>query len=135
MSKQSFTRDLDHEGPLYPKDFGFNIAFGLKRPIDPQYGKFIVSKVTQQYVYDKGQKSRIKTKKPLDFIPCGNATSQFQGFNETKKFMYGIPLLLCIKDLSQFSLSGDFYSDFFSYTEIRLQKCINTTTTMSCKSD
>ena len=35
LSKQSFTRDLDIEGPLYPKDFGFNIAFGLKRPIDP----------------------------------------------------------------------------------------------------
>ena len=46
VSKQVFTRDLDHEGPLYPKDYGFNLAFGLKRPIDPKYGRFVVFKVT-----------------------------------------------------------------------------------------
>ena len=38
LSKQSFTRDLDHEEALLPNNFGFNIAFGLKRPIDPDYG-------------------------------------------------------------------------------------------------
>jgi len=35
VSKQSYSRDLDHEGSLNPKHFGFSIAFGLKRPIDP----------------------------------------------------------------------------------------------------
>ncbi len=51
--------------------------------------------------------------------------------------MYGIPLLLCFKNVSDFSLSGDFYSDFFSYTEIRLQMCVNSTSTPSviCKSE
>lgn len=38
LSKQSFMRDLDSEGPLIPSKFGFNIGFGLKRDIDPTYG-------------------------------------------------------------------------------------------------
>jgi hypothetical protein len=49
--------------------------------------------------------------------------------------MYGIPSLNCIKNLSDFSLTGDFYSDYFSYTEIRLQTCLNTSTYSTCKSD
>ena len=42
LSKQSFMRDLDSEGPLLPSKYGFNIGFGLKRDIDPTYGRFIV---------------------------------------------------------------------------------------------
>jgi hypothetical protein len=49
--------------------------------------------------------------------------------------MYGVPTLNCFKNLSDFSLRGDFYSESFSYLEIRLQKCTNTTTFQECKSD
>lgn len=70
LSKQSFTRDLDHEEALVPRDYGFNIAFGLKRPIDPNYGQFLVYKVTQQYSYVNGVKSKTKSKQKLEIIPC-----------------------------------------------------------------
>jgi hypothetical protein len=70
------------------------------RQLDPQYGKFIVFKVSQKFVEENGKKSRIKIKQPIDYSPCRNATDQFLGFNETKKNNYGIPLLLCVKDLT-----------------------------------
>ena len=46
LSKQSFMRDLDSEGPMLPSKYGFNIGFGLKREIDPRYGSFNVNKVS-----------------------------------------------------------------------------------------
>jgi hypothetical protein len=49
--------------------------------------------------------------------------------------MYGIHLLFCIKNITEFSLKGDFYSELFNYTEIRLQKCTNTSISQNCKSE
>jgi hypothetical protein len=46
VSKQSFMRDLDASPPLKPGDYGFNIAFGIGKPLDMSYGKFIVSTVS-----------------------------------------------------------------------------------------
>lgn len=97
-------RDLDYEKPLVPSDFGFNIGFGLKRDIDPTYGKFMVLKVSQNYVNINGNRTRVKTKEKVEYQLCGNDTTQFQGLNSTKVDMYGIPILNCFKNLTDFSL-------------------------------
>jgi hypothetical protein len=55
-------RDLDSEKPLVPNEFGFNIGFGLRRDIDPTYGKFIVQKVSQNYVNINGNRTRVRTR-------------------------------------------------------------------------
>ena len=49
--------------------------------------------------------------------------------------MYGIPKMQCVKDPKDLKLQGDFYSEFFTYLEIRLVKCTNTTVYSKCKSD
>ena len=49
--------------------------------------------------------------------------------------MYGIPTLSCFKNLSDFSLRGDYYSESFSYLQIKLIKCTNTTSYNLCKTD
>ena len=67
LSKQSFMRDLDSEEPLIPSRFGFNIGFGLRRDIDPTYGKFIALKVSQNYVNINGTRTRVKSKQKVDF--------------------------------------------------------------------
>jgi hypothetical protein len=41
----------------------------------------------------------------------------------------------CITNQDQFKLQGDFYSEVFSYIEIKLKKCLNTTSTNLCKSE
>ncbi len=35
ISKQSYMRNLDREGELYPGDFGFQLAFGLEKSLSP----------------------------------------------------------------------------------------------------
>jgi hypothetical protein len=49
--------------------------------------------------------------------------------------MYGIPKMQCIKNQIDFKLQGDYYSETFKYLEIRLQKCLNTTTKQTCRSE
>ena len=51
--------------------------------------------------------------------------------------MYGIPKMQCMKDLKDLRLQGDFYSEFFTYLEIRLLKCMNTSVegSIKCKSE
>ena len=49
VSKQSFVRDLDAEDPLLPADYGYNLAFGLAKPMDFSFGKYIVNTVTFDY--------------------------------------------------------------------------------------
>ncbi len=49
VSKQSFMRDLDAEDPLLPADYGYNLAFGLPKPMDPSFGRYLVNTVTFEY--------------------------------------------------------------------------------------
>jgi hypothetical protein len=42
-------RDLDAEDPLLPADYGYNLAFGLAKPMDLSFGKYIVNTVTFDY--------------------------------------------------------------------------------------
>lgn len=44
--------------------------------------------------------------------------------------------MMCFKNISDFILQGDFYSEKFNYLEIKVQKCINTTENKNgCKSE
>ncbi len=65
-------RDLDEEPPLIPADYGYNIAFGLPKPLDPTYGRYVVNTVIFSYVTDAatGVKKRIKSKKPMNITLC-----------------------------------------------------------------
>ena len=49
--------------------------------------------------------------------------------------MYGIPKMYCLNNLRDMEIQGDFYSEFFSYLEIRLFKCSNSTSYARCKSE
>jgi hypothetical protein len=49
VSKQSFMRDLDAVEPLLPADYGYNLAFGLAKPMDPLFGRYLVNTVTFDY--------------------------------------------------------------------------------------
>ena len=46
VSKQSFMRDLDAEDALIPADYGYNMAFGLPKLMDPSFGRYLVNTVT-----------------------------------------------------------------------------------------
>lgn len=63
VSKQSFMRNLDQEGPLAPNDFGFDIAFGLGTPLDRSLGFYTTNLVTFNYEYNPdGSRTRKKYK-------------------------------------------------------------------------
>lgn len=91
VSNQSYMRNLDLEPPLIPADFGYDLAFGLPKVIDPTIGKYIVNRVAFDYVTDNstGIRKRIKSRTPVNFSLCENR--QFLGFNQSKVAMYGIP--------------------------------------------
>jgi hypothetical protein len=74
-----------------------------------------------------------KTRINIPFKPCGQ--SHFSGFDPEKIGMYKIDQFLCMSNVSSFELQGDFYSPRFRYLEIRLYKCINSTSSkIVCKS-
>lgn len=63
VSKQSFMRDLDTEDPLYPNQYGFEMAFGQGVPMDRSIGYYSASMVSFNYVkHDNGTQSRVKSK-------------------------------------------------------------------------
>ena len=127
-------RDLDQEPALVPADYGYNLAFGLQKALDPTYGRYVVNTVIFNYVTDAaGTKKRIKSRKPMNITLCED--KRFLGFNQTKVSMYGIPKMQCIYNEDEFQLQGDFYSEVFKYIEIRVQKCMNTTTRQNCRAE
>jgi hypothetical protein len=74
-------------------------------------------------------RSRIKSKQKVDIVPCG--LDKFKGFNKKTVEMYKIDKLMCIKNLDDFTLKGDFYSGKFRYLEIRMFRCENSTSPAS----
>jgi len=75
VSQQTFLRDLDSEPPLIPyndsvKVGGFDIAFGVGRPIDSSIGYYRVNEVHFYYSMNEtnpatGKPKRIKARRPL----------------------------------------------------------------------
>jgi hypothetical protein len=59
----------------------------------------------------------------VEFQNCGH--EQFKNANQTKVDMYGIPKMQCMKDPKELRLQGDFYSEYFTYLEIKLLRCTN----------
>ncbi len=115
---------------FHPQDGGFSISFGLDPgvTVDPSYVYFEASAVdilpTGQY-YDDGRVVTMKRKTPLPISLCG-----FNLFNHTEPEeieLYGIDSNYCINQ-NNLTVRGSYYSDFFSYIEIKLYKCQNSTT-------
>ena len=75
-------RDLDSEPPLIPYNDsigvgGFDMAFGVGRPIDPQIGFYSVNEVHFYYSKNEtdsrtGKPRRIKARRPLPIAECGS---------------------------------------------------------------
>jgi hypothetical protein len=90
VSKQSFMKDLDAEPALIPSDFGFEVAFGLSRDLDPTIGRYVVNTVAFDYIQNvTGIRQRVKDRSPVNITQCED--KRFLGFNQTKVSMYGIP--------------------------------------------
>jgi hypothetical protein len=54
-------------------DYGFNLAFGLKNPLEPSVGRFVVNRVENNYIYIKdGKRERNRTKSEVKFQNCGH---------------------------------------------------------------
>ena len=51
--------------------FGFNLAFGLSKPLEPSVGFFVVNRVHYNYIYDNGKRARNKTRLELEHQNCG----------------------------------------------------------------
>ncbi len=98
------------------------MAFGLKKPLEPSIGRFIASRVSFNYVNKNGKKVRNKVRTELNVQLCKN-TKNFHMFNQSRIDMYGIPQMYCFTDPSELAVQGDFYSEFFTYLEIKLLKC------------
>ena len=64
-------RNLDEEDPFIPKEFGFDMAIGLDKELDPTIGYMTVNKVSFDYVIsNNGARSRNRTKELLELGPC-----------------------------------------------------------------
>lgn len=63
-------RDLDSEEPLVPHEFGFNVAFGLDKPLDQTYGSYVANTVTFNYVYKMESGQEAKTGHLLSTYPA-----------------------------------------------------------------
>lgn len=81
VSKKSGFRNLDETGVFYPQDMGFDLAFGVGKPIDPTYGNIAAKLINFYYTNgtnSDGSQVRIKERITLDIDLCSNA-----GFNFT----------------------------------------------------
>jgi hypothetical protein len=55
VSRQTFLRDLDDPKEiLTPSDFGAEVAFGIGKPITPQFGNLTLNMVRYDYVLQNG---------------------------------------------------------------------------------
>ena len=54
--------NLDQQGPMYPKQYGFDIAFGLDKPMDPSYGYLQFQQIVFRYETINGTTVRNKYK-------------------------------------------------------------------------
>ena len=125
VSTQVYLADLNKADALVPQKYGYDIAFGLNKTLDPSIGYFTFNQVNFNYVAQPdGSVSRIKSRIPLQFVPCGN--DFFKGFNQTTIDMYSIPYMNCL-NFTGYQLQGDYYSEIFSYMQLRLFKCKNST--------
>jgi hypothetical protein len=86
VSRQTFLRNLDEKDEeLTPSKFGLELAFGIGKPLPPEYGSLRANIVTFDYEDDdKSRKNatvsrkRNKDKKKVNMIPCG--LDYFKGF-------------------------------------------------------
>jgi hypothetical protein len=129
VSMQLEVLDLGEEPTLVPADFGFDIAFGLGEPLDPKYGYYEVRE-TRQYFNASKQKDKIRRTLPL--VPCAQMTFNYSNWTEAD--IYGVSSYQCMSR-KDFRLQGQFYSNNFSYVEIRLFRCVNTTKSSNCASN
>lgn len=79
ISTQIFLADLDLAEPISPPSFGFDIAFGIDKQLDPSIGYLSLTQVSYDYVDKNGTVVRIKNKKNLPLVLCSN--NSFIGFN------------------------------------------------------
>jgi len=93
-STQIYLADLNTKGSLTPSDYGFDIAFGLNKTLDPSIGYFSFMQVTFNYQTVNGQTKRVKKRTSLPLVPCEN--NFFNGFNQTSVTMYSIPYMSCV---------------------------------------
>ncbi len=127
--------DLNIEPGFYPFNNGFDFSFGLGEPLPEKYGKYQARLVDYYYTQEEdanGKFIRKRTKTPIELIECGNENFNYRDQEEVTK--YGINKFMCFKD-HNYSLQGDFYSRYFKYIELRLYKCINSTSFNSCASN
>eukprot|EP00347_Sterkiella_histriomuscorum_P001486 403371850 len=126
-----FVRDIN-DPSVYPKLNGFDIAFGVNKQMDTSYGMFTARQINQRGAY---QNKTVQSRS----IPIGNCgTKQFYKGSQQEQANYGIQDFQCLLD-DYVELKGNsISSDVYSYVEIQLIKCQNSTTyqngTATCKS-
>ena len=67
-SRQSFVRKLSEAEPFNPFRYGFSIAFGIGKDLDPSIGYYTLNYVIQKS--NNETQTKIKTKIPLTHSPC-----------------------------------------------------------------
>ena len=136
VSNQSYLYDLTQLDPYTPNDYGFDIAFGVGGALDPTIGFLTVNFVNYYYseqLNADGSKIRKKLKTPLLIDLCSNVGFDFS--DQVKVTEYGINSYYCIQNKTAYYLMGDYYKQNFTYLEIRLNACTNTTANNnSCQS-
>ena len=95
VSRQTFLRNLDAtDEHLMPSDFGQELAFGIGKIIEPEYGSIVANIVKFDYIDEKSAspnepRKRNKSKTKIDMVPCG--FDHFKGFSRSKVEMFKIP--------------------------------------------
>ena len=72
--------DLNELGPFKPQELGFDIAFGIDKPLDPSYGFMRVRLVDFYYTNQTnpdGSNVRIKGRTNLDIDLCSKVGFDF----------------------------------------------------------
>jgi len=119
---------------LKPGKKGFDFAFqfnagGIDYLIDESYFTFKLTQVEQVWVNSTGSAAtdRVKTNIPYE-ICNGN----FLHPDQDEVHRYGIDEYYC-PTTDEYSVAGTYFASNFNYVEANLSKCINATSSVTCK--
>ena len=87
-----------------------------------------VKQVNQWYEMENGVSTRKRSKTPYDLVPCGN---KFESIDKETSIRSALHESYCLSN-QDFTVASTFIAPIFRYQEIKVYKCDNATSAVTC---
>ena len=138
VAKSTIFKELIDESEVHnvgKRDFVFGMSLNDNSNEylnDPSYFTYTLRQVTQAYVNDSsGSTSIERNKTDISTTTCG--TTSFKHANPNNVQRIGIDDYICPASLD-YTIAANFFAPVFHYIEIKISRCNNATSSVTCQS-